>query len=442
MDLGKVLSVKDGIVIVSGIPTASIGEILNITSDTGRNILCMVLSLNLNDISAVLLEGNDTNIREGLTVTPTGKLFSIRTGGHLLGHVVDPFGHYLDSPHTLPNICVADVSYQAINTNHNNANKHNNNDKPNKHKQDNIDKPLTPSIDTKRHTRDNINGHNPTNLAQQGDHCHNNTDNFDIHMDLNKNIANKPLLFIHDNTYRQNNMITNLKYNLELSSIYGCPRILTRSTILTLPFKPLIIYRYMQRFPQKPVKDIIQTSIRNYASLSGKGNIPKEYDTFDKHTKKTLLKKHYQLITDFEFIYHDKTEITVYQIGTLFTKPTKESLTLSTTLNYRSQCSSQQITFFVKPIPITTETFMIYRQSESFFKLSEVETILRENPHYITLREQVKKYHASQDIKYKSATEIEEHLTGLNVLLQQVDTSKLKDNDPKMIVVPYISKNE
>src|SRR5271170_1453936 len=139
MDLGKVLSVKDGIVIVSGIPTASIGEILNITSDTGRNILCMVLSLNLNDISAVLLEGNDTNIREGLTVTPTGKLFSIRTGGHLLGHVVDPFGHYLDSPHTLPNICVADVSYQAINTNHNNANKHNNNDKPNKHKQDNID---------------------------------------------------------------------------------------------------------------------------------------------------------------------------------------------------------------------------------------------------------------------------------------------------------------
>src|SRR5271170_6464719 len=117
----------------------SLVEILNITSDTGRNILCMVLSLNLNDISAVLLEGNDTNIREGLTVTPTGKLFSIRTGGHLLGHVVDPFGHYLDSPHTLPNICVADVSYQAINTNHNNANKHNNNDKPNKHKQDNID---------------------------------------------------------------------------------------------------------------------------------------------------------------------------------------------------------------------------------------------------------------------------------------------------------------
>jgi len=232
------------------------------------------------------------------------------------------------------------------------------------------------------------------------------------------------------------------KYHFEFSFIHEISRLSSRSTMLTLPFTPPVIYRYMHRFPQKPVKDIIQSSIRNYASFSGKGHIPKEYDTFDKHTKKTLLNNHYQLITDFGIVYKDPKEIQVYQIGTLFTKPTKESLTLSTTLNYRLQPSTQQITFVVKPIPITTETFMIYRQSESFFKIPEVERILHESPHYIVLGEQVKKYLDSQDIGYYLATDKDQHLTGLNVLIQQVDTSKLKDNEPKMIVVRYISKNE
>ncbi len=90
-EVGQVISVGDGIALVSGLDKAMLGELLEF--DGG--IYAMALNLEEDAIGAVLM-GSDKNIKEGDTVKRTGKVISVPTGDQLLGRVVNALGQPQD----------------------------------------------------------------------------------------------------------------------------------------------------------------------------------------------------------------------------------------------------------------------------------------------------------------------------------------------------------
>ena len=88
---GNLLSAGDGIVWVTGLPSAAIDDIL-IFEEGSRAI---VFDLTEDRIGAILLHETDALIA-GISVRLTGQLLSIPTGDTLLGRVIDPLGTPLD----------------------------------------------------------------------------------------------------------------------------------------------------------------------------------------------------------------------------------------------------------------------------------------------------------------------------------------------------------
>lgn len=88
---GKVLSVADGIAIVSGLYETISGELLEFTN----GILGMVLDLE-EDTIGVALFGDYSEIKEGDKVLRTKRIASTIVGNQLLGRVVNPFGEPVD----------------------------------------------------------------------------------------------------------------------------------------------------------------------------------------------------------------------------------------------------------------------------------------------------------------------------------------------------------
>ena len=88
---GTVISVGDGIARIYGLNNALAGELLSFPG----GVQGMVMNLEYDNIGCVLL-GDDTKVKEGDTVTRTGKVISIPVGEALLGRVVNPLGQPLD----------------------------------------------------------------------------------------------------------------------------------------------------------------------------------------------------------------------------------------------------------------------------------------------------------------------------------------------------------
>ena len=89
--VGRVLEVGDGIARVSGLPNASVNEILEFESgDVG-----LALNLDADSIGAVVL-GDVQNIAEGQNVKSTGGILSVPVGDAVLGRVVDALGEPID----------------------------------------------------------------------------------------------------------------------------------------------------------------------------------------------------------------------------------------------------------------------------------------------------------------------------------------------------------
>ena len=85
--VGRILEVGDGIARVSGLPNASVNEILEFSSgDVG-----LALNLDEESIGAVVL-GSVENIEEGQSVRASGRILSVPVGDGLLGRVVNPLG--------------------------------------------------------------------------------------------------------------------------------------------------------------------------------------------------------------------------------------------------------------------------------------------------------------------------------------------------------------
>ena len=89
--VGRSLEVGDGIARVSGLPNASVNEILEFESgDVG-----LALNLDEDSIGAVVL-GNVENIEEGQNVKSTGRILSVPVGDGVLGRVVNALGEPID----------------------------------------------------------------------------------------------------------------------------------------------------------------------------------------------------------------------------------------------------------------------------------------------------------------------------------------------------------
>ena len=89
---GEVVSVGDGIVWISGLPTVAIDEIIAL-EDGGR---AMVFQLTENLVGAVLLEQTE-KLTAGIGAFHGSLSLKIPVGDALLGRVIDPLGYPLDN---------------------------------------------------------------------------------------------------------------------------------------------------------------------------------------------------------------------------------------------------------------------------------------------------------------------------------------------------------
>ncbi|MES2906866.1 MAG: F0F1 ATP synthase subunit alpha [Pseudomonadota bacterium] len=90
-EVGRVLSVGDGIARVYGLDQVMAGEMVEFPG----GIRGMALNLEADNVGIVIF-GNDRDIKEGDTVKRTGAIVDVPVGKGLLGRVVDPLGNPID----------------------------------------------------------------------------------------------------------------------------------------------------------------------------------------------------------------------------------------------------------------------------------------------------------------------------------------------------------
>jgi F-type H+/Na+-transporting ATPase subunit alpha len=91
-EIGRVVSVGDGVVQIEGLPGAMFSEMVEV----GENaVSAVVLNLEEYTVGAVVL-GEDTHIQEGDLVKRTANVLSVPVGESLLGRVVNPLGVPID----------------------------------------------------------------------------------------------------------------------------------------------------------------------------------------------------------------------------------------------------------------------------------------------------------------------------------------------------------
>src|SRR3954462_13365661 len=106
--VGHIIEVGDGIARVSGLPNATVNELLEF--ENGQ--LGLALNLDEESIGAVVL-GPYEEIEEGQTVRSTGRILSIPVGDGLLGRVVNPLGEAIDGKGPINSDIIRRVEIQA-----------------------------------------------------------------------------------------------------------------------------------------------------------------------------------------------------------------------------------------------------------------------------------------------------------------------------------------
>ncbi|MEM6888414.1 MAG: F0F1 ATP synthase subunit alpha [Pseudomonadota bacterium] len=110
-EVGRVLSVGDGIARVYGLDNVQAGEMVEFPG----GIQGMALNLEADNVGVVIF-GSDRDIKEGDTVKRTNSIVSVPTGDELLGRVVDGLGNPIDGkgPITTSTSSQADVKAPGI----------------------------------------------------------------------------------------------------------------------------------------------------------------------------------------------------------------------------------------------------------------------------------------------------------------------------------------
>ena len=110
-EIGRVLSVGDGIARVYGLDQVQAGEMVEFPG----GIRGMALNLEIDNVGVVIF-GSDQDIKEGDTVKRTGAIVDVPAGKGLLGRVVDGLGNPIDGKGPIEDVerRVADVKAPGI----------------------------------------------------------------------------------------------------------------------------------------------------------------------------------------------------------------------------------------------------------------------------------------------------------------------------------------
>lgn len=111
-EVGRVLSVGDGIARVYGLDNVQAGEMVEFPG----SVRGMALNLERDNVGVVIF-GDDRGIKEGDTVKRLGEIVDVPVGMGLLGRVVDPLGNPIDGKGPLQNVAErrrADVKAPGI----------------------------------------------------------------------------------------------------------------------------------------------------------------------------------------------------------------------------------------------------------------------------------------------------------------------------------------
>ena len=90
-DIGRILSVGDGIARVYGLDNVQAGEMVEFPG----GVKGMALNLERDNVGVVIF-GEDRGLKEGDTVKKLGEIVDVPVGKGLLGRVVNPLGEPID----------------------------------------------------------------------------------------------------------------------------------------------------------------------------------------------------------------------------------------------------------------------------------------------------------------------------------------------------------
>lgn len=107
-EVGKVLSVGDGIARVYGLDNVQAGEMVEFPG----NVRGMALNLEADNVGVVIF-GSDSNIKEGDTVKRLGTIVDVPVGKGLLGRVVDALGNPIDGKGPITDVTRERVEVKA-----------------------------------------------------------------------------------------------------------------------------------------------------------------------------------------------------------------------------------------------------------------------------------------------------------------------------------------
>lgn len=107
-EVGKVISVGDGIARAWGLDKVQAGEMVEFSC----GIRGMALNLESDNVGIVIF-GHDREIREGDTVKRTGRIVEVPMGPGLLGRVVDALGNPIDGKGPLKDVTMSRVEIKA-----------------------------------------------------------------------------------------------------------------------------------------------------------------------------------------------------------------------------------------------------------------------------------------------------------------------------------------
>ncbi len=90
---GTVIEIGDGIARIYGLRNVMASEL--VVFDDGKDTLGITLNLDEDNVGVVIL-GEYTQIKEGMTVRTTGRIASVPVGDGLIGRIIDPTGKAID----------------------------------------------------------------------------------------------------------------------------------------------------------------------------------------------------------------------------------------------------------------------------------------------------------------------------------------------------------
>lgn len=102
LNYGIVIKVQDGVAFVRNLITAKYGELVKFSpsftraADEAVEVSGMLISLEI-QVCAIVIFGNDRNVKVGDRVFPLGSIVNIPVGYGLLGRVINPLGQPLDA---------------------------------------------------------------------------------------------------------------------------------------------------------------------------------------------------------------------------------------------------------------------------------------------------------------------------------------------------------